>query len=691
MRRACRTDRFCTVFLCSILLVSTGCRRDDAETISNGEWLYEISRRAGLPENDAPAAFMNITEDCIYYQTVQNAVGWDVISTDIPLDPDEPLNRGFAAYTLMNLAGMSDSAGLQIKDISDSPYREQIEQAVAFGLFHLDFRSCFRPEELMDRQDSLLKLETVLDYINGRNPSVQSSIDIPDTVEEKPAVSDLANGTAYYSGRPQISTGMLIEEDGAYYTVDHIVEDEKGIAVEVHRSEPEEITGSFRIAGTSKVDFTEAEVIESFEGDRIKSSYTEPDHTKLAALYIASPLMHSFEYKGYTIDWGLSSSDIHVSVEKEYSSGRHFHALFRLSNVQPVYDWQYDQGKIEKGYFRIDSLATEKVSFTGTASRNLNSDLNELDPYDLLGTIRSAFKENEGADLVIPICTLRIPLPDQPLLTLTLRLELALKADGKAELALTQNGSIGMEIRNGKMRLIHELNNDSQGQCWASAEATANMFFGLNAGSFVLADIGTLTGIQAKVQPYVHLYKGKNHTVVQENNVGYDILDEHSTPDFLVCADLMAGWIMDLELNSSSSLAGRLGFSYSGTVLEPDLDSILPPGMRHMENGMFMRECTRLDRETPGEKASAPQTDRIRISSYSLIIDPQESIELPVITLPEGYSLNDLTILSLDPDTVSVEGLRITGRKPGSVRIRISTADSRYSVECSVLVRSPAV
>ena len=125
--------------------------------------------------------------------------------------------------------------------------------------------------------------------------------------------------------------------------------------------------------------------------------------------------------------------------------------------------------------------------------------------------------------------------------------------------------------------------------------------------------------------------------------------------------------------------------------MDPENNSILPAGMRHMENGMFVRECTRKEREAAEQKAAAPSPDRIRISSYSLILNPSESVELPVIALPEGYGMSDLVAVSLDPETVSVDGLNVLGRKAGSARIRISTSDGQYSVECSVLVRSVPV
>ena len=140
MRRGCRTEHLLKVCLTGILLISAGCRRAPVRTISTGEWLYEIGTRAGIPQNDAPPYFIDINESSLYYHAVQDAAGWGIIDTRHPMDPEQPLTKEFAAYSLVNLAGLQQtSSDLQIRDISDSPFREQIEQSVGFaeagGLF----------------------------------------------------------------------------------------------------------------------------------------------------------------------------------------------------------------------------------------------------------------------------------------------------------------------------------------------------------------------------------------------------------------------------------------------------------------------------------------------------------------------------------------------------------------------------
>ncbi|MBR2990132.1 MAG: Ig-like domain-containing protein [Solobacterium sp.] len=691
MRPACRTDRILKAVFCGVLLIAAGCRRTPVRTISTGEWLHEINERSGIPQDQSPPYFIDISESSLYYQTIQDAAGWGIVDTQHPLDPQSPLSKEFAAYTLINLAGTQPaSSGTVIHDIGDSPYRVQIESAVSLGLFRTDSRNCFHPKELLDRDEAMKKLDQVISYINCRIPEPVTVDELTEFCTEEPISGDPAKGYAVYHASAGIREGTYIQErdTGQWYRVTDTEEHDEETFVHTEPAGPEDVFGSMHIQGSGTVDFESAEILDEFTGDNVKSSYTENSRMYLAALYYHPHLSRSYTFNGYEISWGVSSSGISAQVSRNLPNGLKFHSAFRLSNVRPVYEWQFGHGTVENGYFRVDCLMTEETGITGSSSRRISGDLSQIDPYDLLNSVRRAFREdNDTVDLVIPLCTLRVPLPEQPLLSLIIRLELSISAEGKAEFTCRQQLSAGMEIRNGKLRMIHDCDNSHKETLTASAETTADLFFGLNAGGLTLADIGMLGGIRAEVRPPLHLYRGSRHTAVQETDVPYDLLDDNTSPAFLVCADLNAGWLLSLDVNSSSSLCGKLGLSCSKEVLDPEKNSILPAGMHHMENGMFVRTCTRSDYETL-RKSEVPKADRIRISSYSLIMDPGETMEIPVSSVPEGYSIQDLTAVSDDTSIAEVQGLQVHANRPGSTKITVRTADGQFTVSCSVLVRS---
>ncbi len=686
-----RTERCLFLLLSGILVFASGCRSAPPETISVGDWLYEINRRACLPEDTSEAYYANVTEYSVYYTSVQNAAGWGVIDVSHAVHPEEALTREYAAYTLMNLAGINrETGGTAVKDISGSEYRKEIESAVSFGLFDLDHRSCFRPHDTLPRDEALEKLDMVVRYMNKRIPETNVYADLPEYCDELPDEEYLAEGMVVYPAGTTVSPGTILPElsDGQHYTVDSVTRSEDRTTVTVHPSDTGELTGTISISGSTELDFSKAEIIDDSGLSEEISSYTAPVYTHLAALYIGERETRSFEYKGYRITWSLSGSGIHAMVERSFAGGSVFVSEFRLSGVRPVYDWKMKDGKISEGYFRIDFNTNERCGFSHSSKKEYVSD-EETDPAIILQSVRNLFRKNgETASLHIPVCTIRVPVCETPPVSVLIRLELTVSAEGKAEIALSQENSIGMEIRSGSMRMIHDMQHTHKQTIYAKAEALADVLFGLDIAKITLADAGLQSGVQASVDPVVHLYRNNTHHVRKVDDTPYDLLDEQTTPYFLVCADLSAGWLMDLCLNSAGTIAGKLGFSGEKTLMTPESNSILPDGLRHMENGLFVRTCTRDDRISRKGDGTLPDTERIAISAYSMIIDPGETKEIPISSLPEGIGRDDIILTSSRQDIVTTDGLRITGVSPGSARIRVASRDGRYSVDCSVLVRS---
>ena len=67
----------------------------------------------------------------------------------------------------MNLVGKTDG-DINIKDISDSNFKKQIEAAVSSGLMKLDHRSMFYPKQVLDREEAITYFAKAVTYINNR-------------------------------------------------------------------------------------------------------------------------------------------------------------------------------------------------------------------------------------------------------------------------------------------------------------------------------------------------------------------------------------------------------------------------------------------------------------------------------------------------------------------------------------------
>ncbi len=79
-------------------------------------------------------------KDSPYYQSVQSAVNWGVLTTDVPFDPELSLTKEWVAATLVNLAEL-EPVQANFNDANKSQFAQHVQTSINFGLFNLDKRS----------------------------------------------------------------------------------------------------------------------------------------------------------------------------------------------------------------------------------------------------------------------------------------------------------------------------------------------------------------------------------------------------------------------------------------------------------------------------------------------------------------------------------------------------------------------
>ncbi len=65
------------------------CQSKVKETLTLGEWIETMMTQLSIEYtgNELPY-FINVGKDSPYYQSVQSAVNWGVLTTDVPFDPE---------------------------------------------------------------------------------------------------------------------------------------------------------------------------------------------------------------------------------------------------------------------------------------------------------------------------------------------------------------------------------------------------------------------------------------------------------------------------------------------------------------------------------------------------------------------------------------------------------------------------
>ena len=80
------------------------------------------------------------------------------------------------------------------------------------------------------------------------------------------------------------------------------------------------------------------------------------------------------------------------------------------------------------------------------------------------------------------------------------------------------------------------------------------------------------------------------------------------------------------------------------------------------------------------------KSTRIVLNSYAEVLKQNETFQIEILGLPEGYKESDLRYSSTDTGIAAVENGLIRPVSPGSARINISTSDGKYSSYVNILV-----
>lgn len=439
----------------------------------------------------------------------------------------------------------------------------------------------------------------------------------------------------------------------------------------------DELFEYIKIDNELELDFDNTEII--FEGSPT-STIKNHDFNLLS-----TSSHNSFELAGFNVSYSIRNDRIVFSVYKDYKGMKIYDELV-LSNIRPEFKWNYKNGTINHAYVKLNLNLSNKLGVKKDKRAKYNVDFDNLSPDDIFDKLKTILKGSSyNESIVIPLAKIKIPVKEIPFIYLNAEISLLLKASGKVELVLNDSYITGFEIKNNHMRLIFDKNHDLSAIVNGNATISANALFNIVLVDYSIADLGVETGIKAMAQATVHSYDDQGQIVSQKMSEEYSDIDEISanSSNILLCGDLSLHWLLNVNLNSSRSLLGRLGFKSSHSLLNED--NQIFNNFSHIENGHFTQKCTRSNRQKISSIDSI-DSNKILLESYSLIITNGSEKEIPIIQIPSDYQIEDLIITVSNQDVIKLNGLSIHALKLGSSIIKISTKDNKYQASLNVLV-----
>lgn len=697
MLRECSIKRIERGILAGVLLFFTAsCTPKKAEAFELGKWIRCINEKAGIVESSETKPYIDsVDPEDEYFADVQTAVEWGVLNTKMKIKTNSPLTREWAAGTLMNLWGKSSDANIKISDIEDSQFKEQIESLVSFGIMKIDSDFNFCPEEKVGREEGLELLDLLVSKMNNLQEKRNTIIDWKDSIdviEVVPESVSKANGTMVLHNDGSIDIGSILEwQDsengetiyGKVSSVENIEKDKCLIAFE----DPDifSYTETTDVSGNSDIDFSKAQITDG-NGKVIQESAlcTSP------SVMSTNGYQKSFKVNGYTVTVHGYASGVSAEVNRTLSHGSKLYAAVKVNSVHCDYHFLSKEDSIKNAYFKVKFKSEEDLGLKNGAYKNLYGDFSKVETGNFIETLKSIYQEKKDeTNDTLTLAKITVPLPGNPVMNLTLNLDLHMSTSGRVQITLSQENELGCEVKDGKIRLIKEQSAKADTVLKSDSKIQAGIRFALNMTSMNLCDIGLNAGAKASVKTTVHMYDSEGKSKSEVTDVPADVADEAASEakDVMVCGDIDAKWLLNVKFNSSKSLMGKLGINRTISLLSDEQDNIFPDGKRHIENFKFVDHCTRGNRTISKTPEELKVTQLISLKDYSIAVHLGESVAFQIRGLPDGYTKDDLIYISGDSNVASTDGKgNVKGISSGSTVVTIKTKDDKHRTACSIMV-----
>lgn len=614
------------VCLVSILIIVTcsSCKANSPYLIS--EYLKDLGNLSGIGS----------------YENLKN---WEVITDEDFKKLDEELDYGFLSLTIARLIEEDGNTLNILKN------RNWIEGSA-------------KENQTVNKDSALFVINNAVDYINNKVFPSYFDYELNEEIKDEDEVLE--------------EDDIFFDSQDKKYKVVTEVDDEVYISRD---AEIEEVYDYFDISDSFEIDFNEAEVIPY--GDELE----ETSYVNNIYQLLSSNNTHVFNTDGYRVSYTVNSSGISIHISKNEDKFT-LYTDIDVNKVKPTFKYKYEDEDFKNCYFSLRMNTTEKFGFTSGKYRNYYLSLKDLDGDSFISKVKSMFKsKSDEIEAVIPICTIKTPIPNIPTVNICMELLAKIYANGKIELVLYNAHNIGFETKNGSFRAFYEHDDDFDAITRAAGKAALGINFSLNTLNYRLCDIELDSGLKSELKTTMHLYDKDGNKSSYNSDYSYDSLDElaYLNSNVKVCGDVSFYWSTDLLVNTAKTKMNKLGFSKTFHIF--DEDNQVFNNLHHIEDGQFVKTCTRRSKvNLVTNDIEVNSADKIVLNSYAEVLHKGSNFVIDIVTIPFGYSIKDIRYSSSDSRIASINDGEIIAHKPGTCRIEVKTSDDKYKSYINILV-----
>ncbi len=631
-----------------ILTMLTSCKNN--EYISTKEWLVQLALNTGLSDNHEMA--------------LTSLHNWGINFDDIELEEDityfnlcyilEQWVVEDVHYETFNLSA-SDIIQDLLQDIDSTMSKEKViieEANRIITLFVFYINNLVESETFNFEIDNEIPYKEVTPYFFNEDKRL-AQFHIEDDVNEGDVVYFESNERIHLYQVNKIEDGIasLNDCDLSYFE-------------------------SLDINSALQVDFSNAEITLGSEEESTANSCTK---------YMFLSKTNEFNIQDFTVRYDFTVSSLSFYVFKKTALDANLFIELNINNLTPYFKWKSNGLSIEEAFFKIQF---DSIISTGVKKGNyrlINFDFSKINHDDLLTSLKDSWTTTRSTiDTVIPLAKIKIPVVNVPSLFIVLDLSIRVFVNGTMEIMFTTTNENGFEIRNNQLRLISDMDSDINFNIHASTGINSRIKVAANAFNQDLLDLALNVGINAKVASTLYFLDEQSTSTSEE--IPYDLVEElliHED-DIDVCSELNAYWNVDLVLNSSRSLAGKLGISKTFSLLNEYNGSLFDEA-KYIENWQLKDSCS-INLNHPQVQPIVLTEDRIILENYSMLLEVEEGQYIKIRGIPRNSTLKEVNFKSDNPEiaTVSDKGY-VTALQEGVTRIHISVDEEE--VLCNILVK----
>lgn len=537
--------KFLAVLLVILTLLASifgmvGCSSKKAVQLSFGQWLTLINDSFGMESfvNDEPY-FTNIGKNNYYYCTAQIAKEWDIVSGDY-LDVEKSLTWKDAILTLVNAGSFIPADSTEEKKIEygirqfDSSIRKywmnrNIEAEKAILLLskaqelwankkiserveEIKYREnvhdlsskastivsrdnkiilnenledvkvgdiCIITDETNNLEKNIIKVASI-EELNGEKIITPSNdeVKLEDVYEElhiEETIKPTANNTIIYDGN-----GNIVPMDASVIPQNSF-SSQSNVNLAINNSKATNAVGCVSNSHSFTID-----------GYTVKLGYNIDGKLDLSmSVEMPNMLNKASEKKGHSLKFSVGADISDLEVTHKFDWGVKWKGILpvpTLDSAELKVDYKVKQ-KFGISYSgKEEFLAAPKYSNgNGKFLTNFKRAIMKRDNGDVYGAETIASKKE------IKICSLNIY--SAGVAKVCLDVVAAISVNGTIEITITENGSKGVEYKNGNLRFIKTNNRSTDIQAKAKVEAT----LGFGPALYLIGLEKRLVGVEVKV------------------------------------------------------------------------------------------------------------------------------------------------------------------------------------------------